>query len=100
MGAGGGWGPPATRHPPPAFAFFLGFLRYTRGMLTLEIHDRTLIEKVTELLQKRFGGDSDRMMAELLKLYNDRLARLEYSGRLHWPIDGLTYQNETRSEWG
>jgi hypothetical protein len=68
-------------------------------MLTLEIHDRALIDKVADLLQKRFGGDSDRMMAELLRLYADRLARLDYSGRVHWPKDGLDYQHEARSEW-
>jgi len=68
-------------------------------MLTLEIHDRALIDKVTDLLQKRFGGDPDRMLAELLRLYNDRLARLDYSGRIQWSIDALDYQHEVRSEW-
>lgn len=68
-------------------------------MLTIEIHDRTVIEKVTELLQKRFGGDSDRMLAELINLYNERLSRLDYSGRLQWPIDPLDYQHEARREW-
>ena len=68
-------------------------------MLTLEIHDRTLIDKITDLLQKRFGGDPDRMLAELLRLYNDRLPRLDYSGRIQWPTDGLDYQREARSEW-
>ena len=65
-------------------------------MLTLEIHDRTLIDKITDLLQKRFGGDPDRMLAELLRLYNDRLTRLDYSGRIQWPTDGLDYQRESR----
>ena len=51
-------------------------------MLTLEIHDRTLIDRVTDLLQNRFGGDPERMLAELLRLYGERLSRLEYSGRL------------------
>lgn len=68
-------------------------------MLTLEIHDRALIDKVTDLLQKRFGGDPDRMLAELLRLYNDRLTRLDYSGRIRWPVDALDYQREARSEW-
>lgn len=68
-------------------------------MLILEIHDRALIDQLTELLQKRFGGDHDRMLGELLRLYNERLARLEYSGRIHWPTDGLDYQYEARSEW-
>lgn len=68
-------------------------------MLTLEIHDRALIEKLTELLQKRFGGDSKRMVAELVRLYNDRLSRLDYSGRIKWPSDALDYQREIRGEW-
>ena len=68
-------------------------------MLTLEIHDRALIEKLTELLQKRFGGDSERMVAELVRLYDDRLSRLDYSGRVQWPSDALQYQREGRSEW-
>jgi hypothetical protein len=68
-------------------------------MLTLEIHDRNLIEKLTDLLQKRFNGDPERMLAELLRLYNDRLTRLDYSGRIHWPTDALDYQREVRSEW-
>ncbi len=68
-------------------------------MLTLEIHDRALIEKLTELLQNRFGGDSERMVAELVRLYDDRLSRLDYSGRVQWPSDALQYQREVRSEW-
>lgn len=68
-------------------------------MLTLEIHDRALIEKLTELLQKQFGGDSERMVAELVRLYNDRLSRLDYSGRIKWPSDALDYQREIRGEW-
>lgn len=68
-------------------------------MLTLEIHDRSVIEKFTDLLQKRFGGDADRMLAELLRLYDDRLSRLEYSGRVQWPSDALDYQREARREW-
>ncbi len=68
-------------------------------MLTLEIHDRALIEKLTELLQKRFGGDSERMVAELVRLYDDRLSRLDYSGQIKWPSDALQYQREVRSEW-
>lgn len=69
-------------------------------MLTLEIHDRALINRVTDLLQNRFGGDPERMLAELLHLYGERLSRLDYSGRVHWPIDGLTYQQQARDEWG
>lgn len=69
------------------------------AMLTLEIHDRALIERLTELLQKRFGGDTERMVAELLRLYNERLSRLEYSGQVQWPDDALGYQREARSEW-
>lgn len=68
-------------------------------MLTLEIHDRALIEKLTELLQKRFGGDSERMVAELVRFYDDRLSRLDYSGQIQWPSDALQYQREVRSEW-
>ena len=68
-------------------------------MLTLEIHDRTVIEKFTDLLQKRFGGDADRMLAELLRLYDHRLTRLEYSGRIQWPSDALDYHREARREW-
>ena len=68
-------------------------------MLTLEIHDRTLSDKLTELLQERFGGDADRMLSELVRVYDERVARLDYSGRLHWPTDALDYQRELRREW-
>lgn len=68
-------------------------------MLTLEVHDRTLSDRLTELLQKRFGGDADRMLSELVRLYDERMARLEYSGRLQWPTDALDYQRELRREW-
>jgi hypothetical protein len=68
-------------------------------MLTLEIHDRTLIDRVTDLLQNRFGGNAERMLAELLHLYGERLSRLDYSGRLRWPTDGLQYQQQARDEW-
>lgn len=72
-----------------------------RGMavLTLEIHDRTLAEKLTDLLQNRFDGDPERMMAELVRFYSDRLERLQYSGRVQWPVDGLKYQRQIRNEW-
>ena len=69
-------------------------------MLTLEIYDRDLVARVTDLLHRRFGGDAERMVAELLRLYSERLSRLEYSGRVHWPTDGLTYQQQARDEWG
>lgn len=68
-------------------------------MLTLEIHDGTLIERLTELLQSRFNGDPERMLMELLRLYYDRLSRLDYSGSLHWPVDGLEFQQQARNEW-
>ena len=68
-------------------------------MLTLEIHDRTLIDRLTDLLQNRFGGDPERMLAELLRLYGERLSRLEYSGRLRWPTDALQYQQQARDDW-
>ena len=73
-------------------------MRGDTTMLTLEIHDRSLIDKVTDLLQTRFGGDPERMLAELLHLYGERLSRLAYSGRLRWPIDGLQYQQQARHE--
>ena len=69
------------------------------AVLTLEIHDRTLAEKLIDLLQNRFDGDPERMMAELVRFYSDRLERLEYSGRVQWPVDGLTYQRQIRNEW-
>ncbi len=69
-------------------------------MLTLEIHDNDLVAQVTELLNRRFGGDAERMVAELLRLYSERLSRLDYSGRVHWPVDGLSYQQRARDEWG
>lgn len=68
-------------------------------MLTLEIHDRTLVQQVTELLQGRFEGDVDRMVAELLRLYGERLERMNFSGALQWPEDGLNYQRRVRNEW-
>jgi len=83
----------------PTFRSDLSRLRYNLPMLTLELHDRALVDKVIDLLQKRFDGDPERMMAELLRLYGERLSRLEYSGRLRWPQDGLDYQREVRGEW-
>ena len=64
--------------------------------MLIEIHDHALVERLTELLQKRFDGDPDRMLAELLRLYSDRLSRLDYSGRIQWPGDALEYQHEVR----
>ena len=68
-------------------------------MLTLEIHDNRLGKQITKLLEQRFANDPERMMAELLRLYEARLARLSYSGRVSWPQDGLAYQQEVRREW-
>ena len=68
-------------------------------MLTLQIQDRTLEKQLTELLQQKFNGNSDKMLQELIKTYTAQLNRLKYSGILKWENDGLTFQKEIRSEW-
>jgi hypothetical protein len=68
-------------------------------MLTLQIQDRTLEKQLTELLQQKFNGNSEKMLQELVKSYTAQLNRLKYSGILKWEKDGLTFQKEIRSEW-
>ena len=68
-------------------------------MLTLQIQDRTLEKQLTELLQQKFNGNSEKMLQELVKTYTAQLNRLKYSGILRWEKDGLMYQKEIRSEW-
>jgi len=68
-------------------------------MLTLQIQDRTLEEQLTELLQQKFKGNSEKMLQELVRTYTAQLNRLKYSGILKWEKDGLTFQKEIRSEW-
>jgi hypothetical protein len=68
-------------------------------MLTLQIQDRTLEKQLTELLQQKFNGNSEKMLQELVRTYTAQLNRLKYSGILKWEKDGLTFQKEIRSEW-
>ena len=68
-------------------------------MLTLQIQDRILEKQLTELLQQKFNGNSDKMLQELIKTYTAQLNRLKYSGILKWEKDGLMFQKEIRSEW-
>ncbi|MCB0174218.1 MAG: hypothetical protein KDJ97_27140 [Anaerolineae bacterium] len=68
-------------------------------MLTLQIQDRTLEKQLTELLQQKFNGNSEKMLQELVRTYTAQLNRLKYSGILTWDKDGLTFQKEIRSEW-
>jgi hypothetical protein len=68
-------------------------------MLTLQIQDRSLEKQLTELLQQKFNGNSEKMLQELVKSYTAQLNRLKYSGILKWEKDGLTFQKEIRSEW-
>lgn len=68
-------------------------------MFTLQIHDRVLEKQLTELLQQKFNGNSEKMLQELVKTYTSQLNRLKYSGILKWEKDGLTFQKEVRSEW-
>lgn len=68
-------------------------------MLTLQIQDRTLEKQLTELLQQKFDGNSEKMLQELVRTYTAQLNRLKYSGILKWEKDGLIFQKEIRSEW-
>ncbi len=68
-------------------------------MLTLHIQDHTLEKQLTELLQQKFNGNSEKMLQELVRTYLAQLNRLKYSGILKWEKDGLTFQKEIRSEW-
>jgi hypothetical protein len=61
-------------------------------MLTLQIQDRTLEKQLTELLQQKFNGNSEKMLQELVRTYTAQLNRLKYSGILKWEKDGLTFQ--------
>ena len=68
-------------------------------MLTLQIKDHALEKQLTELLQQKFNGNSEKMLQELIRTYTAQLNRLKYSGILKWEKDGLTFQKEIRSEW-
>ena len=68
-------------------------------MLTLQIQDRTLEQQLTELLQQKFNGNSEKMLQELVKTYTAQLNRLKYHGILKWEKDGVTFPKEIRSEW-
>jgi hypothetical protein len=68
-------------------------------MLTLQIQDHTLEKQLTELLQQKFNGNSEKMLQELVRTYLAQLNRLKYSGVLKWDKDGLAFQKEIRSEW-
>lgn len=68
-------------------------------MFTLQIQDRILEKQLTELLQQKFDGDSEKMLQELVKSYLSQRNRLKYSGMLKWEKDGLAFQKEIRSEW-
>jgi hypothetical protein len=68
-------------------------------MLTLKIQDQTLQKQITELLDKKFNGNPDEMLQELVRTYTTQLNRLKYSGILKWEKDGLTFQKDLRHEW-
>jgi hypothetical protein len=68
-------------------------------MLTLQIQDHILEKQLTELLQQKFNGNSEKMLQELVRAYTAQLNRLKYSGILKWEKDGLIFQKEIRSEW-
>jgi hypothetical protein len=68
-------------------------------MLTLQVHDKSLERQLTELLNDRFEGNSEKMMREFVRLYTAQLNRLKYSGMLKWEKDGLAFQREIRNEW-
>lgn len=68
-------------------------------MVTLELHDRALEKKLSDLLRDEFGGDADKMVQQLLESYAAALERLRFSGILTWETDALAYQKELRGEW-
>jgi hypothetical protein len=68
-------------------------------MLTLQIHDQYLEKRLTELLNQRFNGNSEKMLYEFVWVYTSQLNRLKYSGILKWEKDGVAFQRETRDEW-
>ena len=68
-------------------------------MLTLQVRDKYLERQLTELLNYRFDGNSEKMMREFVRLYTSQLNRLKYSGILKWEKDGLAFQREIRNEW-
>ena len=68
-------------------------------MLTIQIQDDALEKELSDLLEQKFGGDTERMLQELIRFYSAQNNRLKYSGILQWEKDGLEYQKEVRSEW-
>lgn len=68
-------------------------------MLTLEIQNQTLADKINRLLTQQFENNSDKMLQELVENYVRQQNRLAYSGILTWQKDGLEYQKEIRHEW-
>lgn len=68
-------------------------------MLTLHVQEHTLEKQLTELLQQKFNGNSEKMFQELVRVYTAQLNRLQYSGILKWEKDGLAFQKEIRNEW-
>jgi len=68
-------------------------------MLILEVRNQALEEQLSELLQQAFNGDSERMLAELVEKYTAQSQRLQFSGILKWPQDGVEFQRELRNEW-
>lgn len=68
-------------------------------MLTIQIQDDALAKELGDLLEQKFGGDTERMLQELIRFYSAQNNRMKYSGILQWEKDGLAYQKEVRSEW-
>lgn len=68
-------------------------------MLTLKIQDQTLEKQLTDLLQYRFDGNSEKMLQALMSSYTAQRDRLKYSGILKWEKDALAFQKEVRGEW-
>lgn len=68
-------------------------------MLTLEIHNQRLAQKVSKLLAQEFENDSDKMLEKLISAYSLQQKRVQYSGILTWEGDALEYQKAIRNEW-
>jgi hypothetical protein len=68
-------------------------------MLVIEIQDAVLEKELDDLLRQQFHGDTKQMMTQLFEAYLVQRRRLQYSGILRWPTDGLNYQRDLRNEW-
>ena len=60
------------------------------GLYTVDL-TTAVVKAISEVSRDLVPDLPDRIVSE-------RLSRLDYSGRVHWPVDGLIYQQQARDE--